>query len=160
VHKLDQETLLAIGRMTVAATDLEHGLAWIATSAVSADGPAKSARADAPASTATTHTGASNGAADAGTSNATAHAGALFARAGEPLRAARAWAESAPADLRSERAGAVEGAATQLARSQAALRSLWHDEGPATVPRFDEIAMFLTRARDALTDLAAHRPAS
>jgi hypothetical protein len=126
VHRLDQETLVAIGRMTVAATDLEHALAWIVTSTVTADGPAKNARADAPATTATTH---------AGTSNATADAGALFARAGEPLRAARAWAESAPADLRTERAGAVEGAATQLARSQAALRSLWHDEAPAARQR-------------------------
>ena len=129
MHKLDQDTLLAIGRMTVAATDVEHVLAWLATDRTVVG--TSSARPGEPA----------------------------FAQPGEALGAARDWAASAPADVRSEYAGLIEGAATQLARGQAALRSLWRDDGPATsAAKFDEIAMFLTRARDALTDLAAGTP--
>jgi hypothetical protein len=124
VHKLDQDSLLAIGRMTVAAAGLEHTLAWIAADRDGED----------PA--------------------------AVFARPGDALRDARRWAESAPPSVRSQYLGLVEGAATQLARGQAALRSLWRDDVPAIPAKFDEISTFLNRVNDALTDLARDRLAS
>ena len=114
MEKLSQETLAAIGRMTVAATELEYVLAWIGAD-----------RADGDAT-------------------------AVFARPGEPLRAARGSVEFAAPAYRDEYVHAVEGAGTQLARSQAALRAMWRDGGRTDAATFDEIAVFLLRCRDAL----------
>lgn len=105
MQKLSEATLAAIGRMTVAATDLEYALAELV--------------ADSPAAMAT-----------------------LFAQPGAALSAARN-AESADADLRNW----IEGAATQLLQSHAALRAIWR--GGRTDPAlFDEIATRLLRCRE------------
>lgn len=116
--KVREETLAAIGRMTVAATELEHVLSGIGA------GPAE------------------------------AEAEALFARPGASLQAARAAARSAPAARRDEYVNMVEGAATQLALSQAALRAMWRDGGRTDPAMFDEISVRLLRCRDALHLLA------
>jgi hypothetical protein len=113
VPKLPDETLTAIGRMTVAATELEFLLAWI------------------------------------GADRAGGDAAAIFARPGEPLRAARGSVEAAAPD---GLAHAVDGAATQLALSQAALRSLWGGGGRTDPAMFDEITVRLLRCREALQD--------
>ncbi|NES31183.1 hypothetical protein GCE86_21325 [Micromonospora terminaliae] len=111
--KLAEETLTAVGRMTVAATELEHLLSRL-------------------------------GAADA-------DADEIFARAGAPLLAAREAARSAPPAIREEYANLVEGAATQLAVGQAALRAVWRG-GRTDAALFDEITARLLRCRDALDD--------
>ncbi|MFG1657313.1 hypothetical protein ACGFIY_12355 [Micromonospora chersina] len=109
--KLAEETLVAVGRMTVAATELEHVLSRIGAGDADAD--------------------------------------EIFARAGAPLVAAREAARSAGPASRDEYANLVEGAATQLAVGQAALRAVWR--GGRTDPAlFDEITMRLLRCRDAL----------
>jgi hypothetical protein len=100
--------------MTVAATELEHVLAWI------------------------------------GADQAGGDAAAVFARPGEPLRAARGSVEFAPPAYREEFIGTVEGAGTQLAQSQAALRAMWHEDGRTDAALFDEIATRLLRCRDTL----------
>ncbi|MET8911292.1 hypothetical protein [Micromonospora sp. NPDC004551] len=111
--KLAEETLAAVGRMTVAATELEHVLSRLAAGEAGAD--------------------------------------EIFARAGAPLLAARETARSAPPDIRDEYANLVEGAATQLAVGQAALRAVWR--GGRTDPAlFDEITARLLRCRDTLHD--------
>jgi hypothetical protein len=117
VERLTQETLAAIGRMTIAATELEYVLAWIGAD-----------RADGDAS-------------------------AVFSRPGEPLRAARGSVEFAPPAYRHAYIHAVEGAGTQLARSQAALRAMWRDGARTDAATFDEIAVFLLRCRDALQQM-------
>jgi hypothetical protein len=117
VPTLAEETLAAIGRMVVAATELEHLLAWI------------------------------------GADQAGGDAAKVFAQPGEPLRAARGSVEFAPPAYRDEFIATVEGAGTQLARSQVALRALWRDNGRADAAMFDEIAMYLLRCRDALQAL-------
>ena len=117
MRKLADETLAAIGRMTVAATELEHLLAWI------------------------------------GADQAAGDAAAIFAQPGEPLRAARGSVEFAPPAYRTEFIGTVEGAGTQLARSQAALRAMWSEDGRADAAIFDDIAVRLLRCRDALQTL-------
>ncbi len=116
--KLGEETLAAIGRMTVAAAELEHVLAGIGA-----------------------------GAADA-------EADVLFGRAGVPLQAAREAVRCAPAACRDEYVNMVEGAATQLALSQAALRAMWRPGGRTDAAMFDEITVRLLRCRDALHPLA------
>jgi hypothetical protein len=121
VPKLTEETLAAIGRMTVAATDLEHLLAWI-------------------------------GADHAGTD-----AAAIFAQPGEALRAARGSVELAPPACRNELIGTVEGARTQLAQSQAALRAMWCEDGRTDAALFDDIATRLLRCRDTLQTLVQTR---
>ena len=134
--KLPDETLTAIGRMTVAATELEYLLAWI------------------------------------GADRAGGDAAAIFARPGEPLRAARGSVEAAAPGTggvrRADGAGsgidglahAVDGAATQLALSQAALRSLWGGGGRTDPAMFDEIAARLLRSREALQDQASRPTAT
>ncbi|MEU4370052.1 hypothetical protein [Micromonospora chersina] len=109
--KLAEETLVAVGRMTVAATDLEHVLSRIGAGDADAD--------------------------------------EIFARAGAPLVAARAAARSAGPAFREEYANLVEGAATQLAVGQAALRAVWRG-GRTDAALFDEITVRLLRCRDAL----------
>lgn len=109
--------MAAIGRMIVAATELEHVLAWI------------------------------------GADQAGGDAAAIFARPGEPLRAARGSVQFAPPAYRDEFIGTVEAAGTQLARSQAALRAMWREDGRADVAIFDEVAARLLRCRDQLRDL-------
>lgn len=118
MQRLAGETLTAIGRMTVAATELEHLLAWI------------------------------------GADRAGGDAAAVFAHPGEPLRAARGSAEFAPPAHRDEFIAHIEGAATQLALSQAALRALWREDGGRRDPdMFNEIAGRLLRCCDALQTL-------
>jgi hypothetical protein len=117
VRWLAEETLAAIGRMTVAATELEHLLARIA--------------ADQPGGDIAT----------------------IFAQRGEPLRAARSSVESAPPPYRAELIGYVEGAGTQLAQSQAALRAMWRQDGWIDAAPFDDIAARLLRCRDVLQSL-------
>jgi hypothetical protein len=117
VRELAEETLAAIGRMTVAATELEHVLAWI------------------------------------GADQAGGDAAAVFAQPGEPLRAARGSVEFAPPAFRDEFIQTVEAAGTQLARSQAALRALWREDGRADAATFDDVAVRLLRCRDALQAL-------
>ena len=115
MRKLVEETLAAIGRMTVAATELEHLLAWI------------------------------------GADRAGGDAAAVFAQPGEPLRAARGSVEFAPPAYRDEFIGMVEGAGTQLARSQAVLRALWREDGRIDDDAvFDEVTTRLRRSRDGL----------
>jgi hypothetical protein len=105
VQKLSEATLAAIGRMTVAATDLEYALASLAGSSAT-----------------------------------------LFAEPGAALRAARDGADGFPAEVRHW----IEGSATQLVQSQAALRAIWR--GGRTDPAlFDEITTRLLRCREALT---------
>ncbi|MCW3843184.1 hypothetical protein ONA70_24075 [Micromonospora yasonensis] len=116
--KLGEQTLAAVGRMTVAATELEHVLAGIAA----------------------------------------ADADAIFARAGAPLRAAREAVRSLPAACRDEYVHLVEGAATQLALSQAALRAMWRPGGRTDPAMFDEITARLLRCRDALHELRGAHP--
>jgi hypothetical protein len=111
--RLPEKTLAAIGRMTVAATELEYLLAWIGAD----------------------------------------QDGDPFTEPGGALRAARNSVQFAPAEFREEFIAAVEGAATQLARGQHVLRSLWRDELPAGPARFDEVTTFLVRTRDALQAL-------
>jgi hypothetical protein len=115
---LADETLAAIGRMTVAATDLEHLLAQIGADRTAGD------------------------------------ADALFARPGEPLRAARAAAGGAKSTHPTELIAYVEGAATQLAQSQAALRAMWRENGRTDAALYDEITARLLRCRDTLRMLA------
>ncbi|MFE9954390.1 hypothetical protein [Micromonospora sp. NPDC005299] len=111
--KLAEETLAAVGRMTVAATELEHVLSRLGAGDADAD--------------------------------------EIFARTGAPLLAAREAARSAPPASREEYANLVEGAATQLAVGQAALRAVWR--GGRTDPAlFDEITVRLLRCRDVLHD--------
>ncbi|WP_192579778.1 hypothetical protein [Micromonospora sp. AMSO31t] len=111
--KLAEGTLAAVGRMTVAATELEHVLSRLGAGEADAD--------------------------------------EIFARVGAPLRAAREAARSAPPAIRVECASLVEGAATQLAVGQAALRAVWR--GGRTDPAlFDEITARLLRCRDVLHD--------
>lgn len=117
--KLGEETLAAIGRMTVAATELEHVLAGI------------------------------------GASGADAEADALFGRAGAALEVAREAARRMPTACRAEYVNLVEGAATQLAMSRAALRAMWRPGGRTDAAMFDEITVLLLRCRDALQLLAA-----
>jgi hypothetical protein len=88
-----------------------------------------------------------------GADQAGGDAAAIFAQPGEPLRAARGSVEFAPPAYRDEFIGTVEAAGTQLARSQAALRAMWRDDGRAEAATFDEIAARLLRCRDALQDL-------
>ncbi|WP_030439856.1 hypothetical protein [Actinoplanes subtropicus] len=104
MQKLSEATLAAIGRMTVAATDLEYALASLA---------------DSPA--------------------------ALFAEPGAALRAARDASPPRADDIRHW----IDGSATQLVQSQAALRAIWR--GGRTDPAlFDEITSRLLRCREAL----------
>ncbi|WP_262283895.1 hypothetical protein [Micromonospora sp. MA102] len=111
--KLAEETLAAVGRMTVAATELEHVLSRLGAGEADPD--------------------------------------EIFARAGAPLLAAREAARSAPPPIRADYASLVEGAATQLAVGQAALRAVWR--GGRTDPAlFDEITARLLRCRDVLHD--------
>ncbi|WP_067503961.1 hypothetical protein [Actinoplanes sp. TFC3] len=117
MQKLAAETLTAIGRMTVAATELEHLLAWI------------------------------------GADRAGGDAAAVFAVPGEPLRAARGAVEFAPPGPRDELRNGIEGAATQLAVSQAALRALWKEGARADAALFDEVAGRLLRCTDQLHEL-------
>ena len=117
MRKLAEETLAAIGRMIVAATELEHVLAWI------------------------------------GADQAGGDAAAVFAQPGQPLRAARGSVEFAPPAYRDEFIGTVEAAGTQLARSQAALRAMWREDGRTDAATFNEIAACLLRCRDALQAL-------
>jgi hypothetical protein len=117
MRELAEETLAAIGRMIVAATELEHTLAWI------------------------------------GADQAGGDAAAVFARPGDPLRAARGSVEFAPPAYRHEFIGTVEGAGTQLARSQAALRAMWREDSRTDTETFDEITTRLLRCRDALQAL-------
>jgi hypothetical protein len=117
MQTLAAETLSAIGRMTVAATELEHLLAWI------------------------------------GADRAGGDAAAVFAVPGEPLRAARGSVEFAPPAHRDELKAGVEGAATQLAISQAALRAMWKENGRQDAAVFDEIAGRLLRCTDLLHEL-------
>ena len=106
MQKLSEATLAAIGRMTVAATDLEHALASLS---------------DSPA--------------------------ALFDSPGAALRAARDTSASQADDVRPW----IEGSATQLVQSQAALRAIWR--GGRTDPAlFDEITARLLRCREALAE--------
>ncbi|MFB9236621.1 hypothetical protein ACFFWC_13840 [Plantactinospora siamensis] len=119
--RIPEQTLTAIGRMTVAATELEHVLAWI------------------------------------GADQAGGDAAAVFARPGEPLRAARGSVQFAALAHREEFIRHVEGAATQLARSQSALRALWREDTRVDPAVFDEIATFLLRCRDNLQALVATR---
>jgi len=106
VQKLSEATLAAIGRMTVAATDLEYALASLADSSAT-----------------------------------------LFAEPGAALRAARDASGSYADDVRHW----VDGSATQLVQSQAALRAIWR--GGRTDPAlFDEIATRLLRCREALAE--------
>ena len=106
MQKLSEATLAAIGRMTVAATDLEHALASLS---------------DSPA--------------------------ALFDSPGAALRAARDTSASQADDVRHW----IEGSATQLVQSQAALRAIWR--GGRTDPAlFDEITARLLRCREALAE--------
>ncbi|MGR6322000.1 hypothetical protein Q2K19_15665 [Micromonospora soli] len=116
--KLAGETLAAIGRMTVAATELEHTLAAI------------------------------------GAHRADGDADALFARPGAALRAAREAVRSAPRTHRDDHVNMVEGAGTQLAVSQAALRAMWRPGGRTDPAMFDEITARLLRCRDTLHELA------
>lgn len=115
--KLAGDTLTAIGRMTVAATELEHALAAVGA------GP-----------------------------DATAEG--IFAQPGAALRAARVAARQMPPAHRQEFVGAVEGAGTQLAVSQAALRAMWQPAGRTDAAMFDEITVMLLRCRDVLHQLA------
>ncbi|WNM42777.1 hypothetical protein RMN56_16155 [Micromonospora halotolerans] len=111
--KLAEETLAAVGRMTVAATELEHVLSRLGAGEADPD--------------------------------------EIFARAGAPLLAARAAARSAPPAIRADYASLVEGAATQLAVGQAALRAVWRG-GRSDPALFDEITARLLRCRDVLHD--------
>ncbi|MFI7428696.1 hypothetical protein ACIBPB_17070 [Micromonospora sp. NPDC049836] len=115
--RLAGDTLTAVGRMTVAATELEHTLAALGA------GP-----------------------------DATAEA--VFAQPGAALRAARAAAGRVPPADRQEYVGAVEGAGTQLAVSQAALRAMWRPGARTDAAMFDEITVMLLRCRDVLHRLA------
>lgn len=119
MRTLAEPTLAAIGRMTVAATELEHMLAWIGADQAGGD----------PA--------------------------AIFAKPGEPLRAARGSVQFAPPARRDEFIGTVEAAGTQLARGQAALRAMWRADGRVDTGTFDEITARLLRCRDALRDLVS-----
>ncbi|MFE9688362.1 hypothetical protein [Micromonospora sp. NPDC005806] len=121
--KLAGETLAAIGRMTVAATELEHALASI------------------------------------GADEADGDADALFAQPGAALRAAREAVRSAPPAYRDDHVNMVEGAGTQLAVSQAALRAMWRPGGRTDPGMFDEITARLLRCRDALHELV-HAPSN
>ncbi|WP_213456936.1 hypothetical protein [Rhizomonospora bruguierae] len=139
MRRLAEQTLTAIGRMTVAATELEYVLAWIAADQVTGGGDRFGGTAGGDAR----FRGGVGGA-----------PAALFSRPGEPLRAARRRAELAPPACRDQHVGLVEGAATQLARGQAALRALWREDGGRTDPAvFDEITDRLLRCRDALHTL-------
>ncbi|MEV4702358.1 hypothetical protein [Actinoplanes sp. NPDC049316] len=117
METLAEETLAAIGRMTVAATDLEHLLAWVGTDRTGGD--------PAP----------------------------VFARPGEPLRAARGAVEFAVPAHREDLIRYVEAAGTQLALSQAALRALWKENARRDPATFDEIAARLVRLRAMLGEL-------
>jgi hypothetical protein len=88
-----------------------------------------------------------------GADQAGGDAAAIFARPGEPLRAARGSVEFAPPACRDQFVGTVEAAGTHLALSQAALRAMWRQDGRADAATFDEIAVRLLRCRDALQDL-------
>jgi hypothetical protein len=111
--RVPERMLAAIGRMTVAATELEYLLAWIGAD----------------------------------------QEGDAFAEPGSALRAARDSVQFAPPAYREEFIAAVEGAATQLARGQHVLRSLWREEAPADPARFDDVTTFLQRTRDTLEAL-------
>lgn len=112
--QLTDPTVAAIGRMTVAATELEHVLAWIG--------------GDASES---------------------------FARPGEPARAARAAAPSAPAHVRDDLIAYVSTAAGLLDRARITLRRLWADDGPDRGPvAFNEVTALLLGCRDRLAAMA------
>jgi hypothetical protein len=117
VETLAEETLAAIGRMTVAATDLEHLLAWV------------------------------------GADRSGGNPDPVFAVPGEPLRAARGAVEFAAPAHREELIRYVEAAGTQLALSQAALRSLWKANARRDPATFDELAARLVRLRGMLGEL-------
>jgi len=125
VQTLSEKALAAIGRMTVAATELEHLLAWVGADRTGGD------------------------------------AAAIFARPGEPFRAARGSVEFTAAPFRAEFIPRVEAAGTQLALSQSVLRRLWRDDAPADPAVFDEIAERLLACRDGLRHLVeAHLDAA
>ncbi len=110
--QLTDQTVAAIGRMTVAGTELEHVLAWIG--------------ADGDAST-------------------------VFARPGEPVRAALAAAFQAPGDVREDLIAYVRSAAGLLDRARITLHRLWADDGPDRGPvAFNEVTGLLLAARDRL----------
>jgi hypothetical protein len=118
--QLTDQTVAAIGRMTVAATELEHVLAWI------------------------------------GADQAAGDAGAVFARAGEPARAALGSAQFAPPAVRDDLIAYVTTAADLLSRARITLHRLWSDNGPDRGPvAFNEVTALLLSCRDRLAAMAA-----
>ena len=131
MQPLAGETLTALGRMTVAATDLEYLLAWLAAGSGAHDQRA----------------GAQGSGGARGGVRLEADQTAIFAAPGEPLRAARAV-------VGPELLPYIDAAGTQLAQSQAALRVLWQEGGRRDPAMFDEVTDRLVRLRETLGDLA------
>ncbi|MFV2018415.1 hypothetical protein [Micromonospora sp. LOL_023] len=117
MRQLDDETVLAVGRLTLAATELEYLLAWVGADQAGGDPTA------------------------------------VFAKAGEPLRAARGSVQFAAADHRDEFVALVEAAGAYLLQGQAAVRAMWFDNGRVDAATFDEISGLLLRCRDRLQTL-------
>lgn len=117
MRRLTDETVLAVGRLTLAATELEYLLAWIGANQAGGD----------PA--------------------------AVFARPGEPLRAARGSVQFASPECRAEFVGLVDAAGTYLLQSQTAVRAMWFENSQVDVATFDEISGLLLRCRDRLQAL-------
>lgn len=117
MRRLTDETVLAVGRLTLAATELEYLLAWIGADQAGGD----------PA--------------------------AVFARPGEPLRAARGSAHLVSPERRAEFIGLVESAGTYLLQGQTAIRAMWFENSQVDAATFDEISGLLLRCRDRLPAL-------
>ncbi|MEU1889395.1 hypothetical protein [Micromonospora sp. WMMD987] len=142
MRRLTDETVMAVGRLTLAATELEYLLADIGAGHTGPD----------------SHTGPGHQSDRNHQADGDSHAGrhdlaAIFTATGGPVPAARRRAQQAEPAHRAEFVGLVEAAATYLVQSRTAIRTLWLDGNRVDAATFDEIAGLLLRCRERLQAL-------
>ncbi|WP_328342695.1 hypothetical protein [Micromonospora sp. NBC_00421] len=157
MRRLTDGTVLAVGRLTLAATELEYVLAGIgADSANRADQANRGDRGDQANRGDRGDLANQADRADRADRADWADGGSLatiFTAPGEPVQAARRHARQAAPEHRTEFVGLVEAAATYLVQSRTAVRALWLDGNRVDAATFDEITGLILRCRDRLQAL-------